>query len=479
MEATRAQIWPEGSPPSRRARSLAVALVLALSICSQTVAIVNFPGTNDYRGMVVLHGLAAYSLIEAGTLASGTGDLGRISKVFETRSALSKSDYVDIAEILPVLRQARPREVLVLYPPGYAVYLAGTFAVTRDYRYATARRIQQLLNMIGVPVLLLIAGHLLGRFPVGLAAASLYGLFSGLAEQTFYILPDGLMPFMVTLVLAAAAWCARRDRLVAYAMLGLTLGLAANLRSDALGIGVLLAFGIWRYRRRLDLGTLSRVGIMASAAFVLLVPYGLIQLNFKPIGRFRVTTLALGQSLWMSYGETPNPHGAVVSDAAVAETLYYKTGRYMNQLPEGEAVLKKLWLRAALRDPGWFLWSVSNRCGRLLASWRAGVEPPFVTSARSSSAHRLFIQSFNDGVTALIVGVLACGIVAVIVSRHGLLIASVPLSYLLAFSVLHLERRYVIPALGPLVFSGCYGASLIAQWLWRATRQRAAVARQT
>ena len=66
-------IWPEGSAPSRAARSLGVALVLALSICSQTVAILNFPGTNDYYGMVALHGVAAYSLIEDGTLAKRRG----------------------------------------------------------------------------------------------------------------------------------------------------------------------------------------------------------------------------------------------------------------------------------------------------------------------------------------------------------------------------------------------------------------------
>jgi hypothetical protein len=454
-----------------------VALVLALSICSQAVAILNFPGTNDYYGMVALHGVAAYSLIEAGTLASGTGDPNRISKAFALRSALLKSDYVEIADVLPALRQLRPREVLVLYPPGYALYLAGTFVVGH-YRYTTARRIQELLNMIGVPVLLLVAGYLLGSFPVGLAAAFLYGLFTGPTLQTFYILPDGLMPFMLTLVLTAAVWCTRRDKLATYAVLGVVLGLAANLRSDALGIGVFLALGIWRWRRRLDLGTLSRIGIMAFVAFLLLIPYGLIQRNFKPIGRFRVTTLALGQSLWMAYGETPNPHGAVVSDVGIAEMLYYKTGRYMNQLLDGEAVLKKLWLRAAMRDPGWFLWSVSNRCGRLLSHWRAGVEPPFVASARSSSAYRLLIQSFNDVVATLIVCVMACGIVAIIVSRYGLLIASVPLSYLLAFSVLHLERRYVIPALGPLVFSGCYGAYLIAAWLRRVTRSHAAIPAQ-
>jgi hypothetical protein len=329
--------------------------------------------------------------------------------------------------------------------------------------------------MVGVPVLLLLAGHLLGCFPVGLAAAFLYGLFTGPALQTFYILPDGLMPFMATLLLTTALWCARRDRPAGYAVLGIVLGLAANLRSDTLGVGVLLALGIWRWRRRLDLGTIARVGIMASAAFVLLIPYGLIQRNYWPIGRFQVTTPALGVSLWESYGETPNPHGAVLSDAAVDEMLFQKTGRHVDLLPEGEALLKKLWLQAALRDPGWFLWSVRHRCATLLSYWRAGVEPPFVTSAGSSNTRRPLTQAFNAGFVPLAVGVLACGIVTVIFSRLGLVITAAPLHYLLAFSVFHLDPRYFIPALGPLVFSGCYGASLIVARLARAARSDAPI----
>jgi hypothetical protein len=159
--------------------------------------------------------------------------------------------------------------------------------------------------------------------------------------------------------------------------------------------------------------------------------------------------------------------------------LFQKTGRHVDLLPEGEALLKKLWLRAAMRDPGWFLWSVSHRCWTLLSYWRAGAEPPFVASARSSPARGLLTRAFNDGVAPLAVGVLACGIVTVVFSRLGLLIASASLSYLLAFSVLHLERRYVIPSLGPLVFSGCYGVSLIVARLRRAARHDAATPRQT
>ncbi len=443
-------------------------LALALSICSQTAAILDFPGTNDYYGMVALHGVAAYSLIETGKLASGTGDLAAISKVFALRSTLLKSGYVEIVDILPALRRPEPRRVLFLYPPGYALYLAGTFLVSRDYRYASARRIQQLLNMIGVPVLLLTAGHLLGCFPAGLAAASLYGLFIGPAQQTFYVLPDGLMPFALILLLTVAIWCARRDRLGGYAVLGAVLGVAANLRSDILGVGIFLALGIWRWRKRLDLGTLARVGTMAAVAFVFLIPYGLIQLNYKPIGRFQVTTPALGVSLWESYGETPNPHGAILSDAAVDEMLFQKTGRHVDLLPEGEALLKKLWLRAAMRDPTWFLWSISHRCRTLLSYWRAGIEPPFEASPSSSATRRLLTRTFNDAFVRLTVGVLAIGILAVLFTSRGLLVAAAPLSYLLAFSVLHLEPRYVIPALAPLVFAACYGVSVAVPRLARA-----------
>jgi hypothetical protein len=136
-------------------------------------------------------------------------------------------------------------------------------------------------------------------------------------------------------------------------------------------------------------------------------------------------------------------------------------------------LLKKMWLQAALRDPGWFLWSVWHRCGTLLSYWREGVAPPFVASSRSSAAQRSLTQAFNADFAALVFGIFACGIVAIPFSRLGLLTASAPLHYLLTFSVLHLEPRYVIPALGPLVFLGCYGASLLVAWLKQVARRYA------
>jgi hypothetical protein len=142
-------------------------------------------------------------------------------------------------------------------------------------------------------------------------------------------------------------------------------------------------------------------------------------------------------------------------------------------LPEGEALLKKLWLRAALRDPGWFLWSVRHRCGTLLSYWREGVKPPFVAFPGSGAARRSLTRAFNAGCAALALGVFACVLAAIPFSRLGLILASAPLHYLLTFSVLHLERRYVIPALGPLVILGCFGASLIIAWLLRAARRDA------
>jgi hypothetical protein len=61
--------------------------------------------------------------------------------------------------------------------------------------------------------------------------------------------------------------------------------------------------------------------------------------------------------------------------------------------------------------------------------------------------------------------------------RPGLLIAAAPLSYGVLFSFLHLESRYVMPALGPLTFLGCYGASFLGSRLrdavWRAGKTEA------
>lgn len=74
---------------------------------------------------------------------------------------------------------------------------------------------------------------------------------------------------------------------------------------------------------------------MATVTFVLLIPFGLIQKNRKPIGRFQITSPGMGQNLWVACGETHNPHGATVSDADVNQMLQ-KTGYHIH-LADGEA----------------------------------------------------------------------------------------------------------------------------------------------
>lgn len=453
-------LWRPDSTPSRVSRSVAVALLLALSVLSQQTSLLLFPGTNSYWGMVALHGTSAYSLIEDHVLASRAGDL-RAIKGFDLRSRMQTQDYLPPADFGPALKRTAPGDVLFLYPPGYAIYLAGTYLVSHEYRYDLARRIQGILNMLGAPLLLVLTGIFLGCFTTGYAAAALYSLFSGTAIQTFYILPDGLMPFLLTLLLATSAWCARRDQPRRYLVLGMVLGVAANFRSDVLAVAPFLALGTWRFRNKLDTGTVARVLAIAVVAFALLIPYGLIQKNFKPIGQFQITAPALGQSLWFSLGETPNPYGATVSDAAIDQMLA-KAGRHIF-LPDGESYLKNAWLRAAVREPGWFVRSVAHREGVLLGYWRVGAKAPFLPVPYASPAawQRILVKGATRTLSLIVLGLFVCGVLALLFSRLGLLVGAIPLGYFVAFSFLHLEQRYVLPSLGPLTYLGCHGAEVL------------------
>ena len=454
-------IWPAGSVRSRAARWASVALLFALSVCSQGTNILLFPGTNAYYGMVGGYGTAAYSLIENGTIAGRAGDL-RAIKGFVRASDIQAQDYVPPADLLPSLEKTKPGDAMFSYPPGYPLFLAATYLAEGEYRYDLARSIQIFLNMFAAPLLLLLTGIWLGSFGTGYAAAALYVLFGGPAQQTFYILPDALMPFVATLVLATAVWCVRTDRLRRYLLLGVVIGLGANLRTDVLGMTPFLALGIWQARRRLDRGTFLRIGAIAAVSFLLLVPYGLIQKNYPRVARFRITTPGLGQNLWEAYGETPNPHGAVADDAAVDEMLT-KHGLHIH-LPDGEAYLKKEWLRAALRDPRWFAWSVWNRDKVLLGYWRDGAKIGFTVTNESKFQHAV-IGGLRRSFDLVFLAVLFFAVFALIFSRMGFLLAAAPLSYFVAFSLLHIERRYVIPALGPLVFLGCHGAEILLKRL--------------
>jgi hypothetical protein len=43
------------------------------------------------------------------------------------------------------------------------------------------------------------------------------------------------------------------------------------------------------------------------------------------------------------------------------------------------------------------------------------------------------------------------------------LIAAATLGYFAAFSFLHVEPRYVLPALGPLTYLACHGVAILAE----------------
>ncbi len=494
-------------------------LALSLSAAFQWSAILRFPGSNGYYGIVITHAVAAYSLLNDGVLAAGrTGDF---SDWWE-KSLRRTDDYVPPQEFLAQLHSSKPFGIDFLYPPGYPIYLAATFHISGEYRYDLARRVQALLNVFGVPLLLLTTGVLLRRFPEGFAAAALYGLFPFPAEMSSYPLPDALMPFLSASFLAVCAWAISRDRLFRYLFAGILLGLAANFRTDFLGVAPLLALGIWRARGRLTLGTMQRVFIIALAAFALMTPYGLIQR--KATGEFRLSTRALGTSLWEALGETRNPHGAILSDAAVGEWLA-RNGLSMHTRP-GEAFLLHQWWAAVQRDPAWFASSVLRRQIRVLEWTRAMIDPTHsvfhplaggsanwgrwrtqleasikvfppefrrqtgrglfgYAISHSSDFLRLTFCHIADRITLLIaprrisdwgiyspvawhtffavlILLLAVSLsYALLRDPRGLLVGAVPTAYFVIFSLLHVEHRYLLPALPPLAFLSCWGAGLL------------------
>lgn len=485
-------LWPEGSRRSRRARLAAVCLVVILSLVCKTAALLSFPGTNGFYGISHYHAIVAYSLLTDGTLTFREPGFPE----WWERSRIRTDGYVDPAEFLPALRASRPHGVFHIYPPGYPLLLASTFRASGSFRYSLVQFLQNLLDMIGVSLLLVSAGMALRRFPEGLAAAALYAVatFPALSQL---VLPDVPMLFFGAALLATSLWTASRDRLPGYLLLGLLLGFVANFRSDILVASPFLAAGIWRARGVMNWGTLARIVSIAVTTFILLVPYGFIQK--RATGHFRIATPALGTNLWEALGETPNPHGAVLSDLE-ADILVQREG-LRRLTPEGEAFLVRKWRAAVASDPGWFLDSVDGRIGRVARYLRALLEPgfPFREMDRKRElilrgvdvrygdykrstgqgilrwglAHpRSFLGTIYDVLMPRVKSLslfsfslllLVGSVAGLLRSRYGLLIGAIPLAYLCAFSVLHVEPRYLAPLLGPLLYLGCHGLGTLGQ----------------
>jgi len=395
---------------------------------------------------------------------------------------------------------------LLSRPPGYALVLAGIYRPIGRSLVST-QLVQNLVCSLTGPLLLLLGTATLS-FRVGAFAGFLAAVSPHLAWYSNWIVPDA--PCVITVVLALwLAWLGLRPgRSLAWQIAaGMSLGLSVWLRPNLLLVGTFLAAGL--FATRPGRHRLKQAAVLCAVSLVVVSP--ITVRNYVVFGRFVPVSINLGIVLWEGIADAGGERfGAVRTDNEVTrqEARLYGDPRYRDwwAAPDGidrdhDRIARSL---ALIREhPGWFAKAALARAVQMLDYARES--PPLVGQAATEPLDEVSPPSdrwnapgrtrgleprlgpvacrapalwfawlrplvgFTQAVVrdSLSVAVLAgLALLGLAAPRRSLLLASVPLAFLLLQAPLHLEFRVTLPMHAVLLLFAA-GAWLMAAALAR------------
>ena len=310
-----------------------------------------------------------------------------------------------------------------VYPPGYAIVLAG-FEQLGCGTPSCLRIAQAALDSAAIiPLALMAAWSGLGPASVILAACA-YALHPLWAAGSTFLLADSLLPALMIVNLAALLWAPRGGRLARWIVPGAIAGLSLLVRPDlSLLVILAVAWCLWvcpsprRWRA---------ASLIVAALVVSTFPWGLH--NRMTHGVWMFTSSGGGSGLWQGLGTLPNEYGYIVSDSAAAARVRSAGFEFLSI--EGDAYLKREYLRAVREHPGHVARVILDRWYGILTT--------------SERLQPLFFGRLRQWID--VTGALAC-VAALMIARRNparmLLIGAPPLYALMSVGIVYFEPRYI------------------------------------
>lgn len=400
---------------------------------------------------------------------------------------------------------------LISRPPGYAMLLAALYSAMGRNLLQT-QLVQNAICAV-TPVLLLLLGARVLCFRVGLVAGTLVALAPHFAWNSNLILPDApcVVPVLVGL-LALAAGRRRRHATAFHVLAGLCLGASVWLRPNLLLLAPFIGVGL--VASRPSAASFGRAGALVLTALAVVAPITIR--NYLLFGAFVPVSTNLGVVMWEGIADAGGEKfGAVRTDREVArqEAKLYGDPRYRTWWAEPDGIRRdrdrvERSLAVIRAHPVWFAGAMLGRMAQMLdyanqspplVEARAPRTPPAPTERGRSGGwiqaeqlRRLgprlgpaaalapgawfaalrpavaVLQWLLCGTLTILVGI-GFLLVALLCPRRALVLASVPTSFLLIQSALHLEFRVTLPmhavlfvfaAAVPAAAAGALGARL-------------------
>lgn len=202
------------------------------------------------------------------------------------------------------------------YPPGYSLILTAFWTLGAK-TLQEMRLAQGLLDSLAVVPLFYLLRWMRAATPIALVGCLLYAVAPWWARGSIFIMAEALLPALVIVILALAAFAAGRQRAGAWFALGIVSSIAPLLRPDMILLcGPLVLWVLLTADRN---GRWTNLIVCLAGFAALPVLWGLFNLALR--GQFVITTSATSYALWSGLGQIPNPYGYVLSDQLAGENM--------------------------------------------------------------------------------------------------------------------------------------------------------------
>lgn len=337
---------------------------------------------------------------------------------------------------------------------GPAAILAGLWQITGGESYWPLQLLQAIVDALTVLLVYQVAMRLFKRKRAALLAAGLYAVYPPLAWQTTIPYVDiWAVDFTIAIVAAylESLHSARRIRWLI--VCGILLGFGSYFRPNLLILPTVLA--LVSIRRLGWRGALGQCVLVTAIGLLFLVPWTIR--NFNDFHVFIPARGGLGETLWAGLGEIPNNFGAVWTDGG--RTTEAEMRRAYPSLrvesPAWDAVLRRWAIRAIERHPLFYARILVKRTALSTvwdyeAAWmHRGTRSPvgYRGGPLAFAINRPF-DLLQDGLqpAVFLFAMLSMGLTWRSRRQEHVLLIAIVLSVLVPYILIHVEPRFLLPA---------------------------------
>jgi len=352
---------------------------------------------------------------------------------------------------------------------GTSLIIAGVWTPTGSERYIAVAALQGIVDSLTALLVYWIAVQLFKRRRPALIAAALYAIYLPVAHQTATVYNDiWAIEFTVWILALYLVAIRSSHRWRWWLACGLCAGVGAYFRPQVLLLAPALCLATafstgWRE-------TLRRAALVSLVGFLPLVPWTIR--NYDDFHAFIPTRSALWMTVWGGLGEMANDFGGVFSQEALVDKVHRVRPDLVAESPAWDSYAKRYVVQTIEQHPFWYLELLAHRVA-IATVWQH--DPLWMhIEAGKWSHYKGSIVSFalshpldvlEDAVEP---GVFLLAMLGLRLTwrrqrrQHAILLALV-LSTLLPYIAVHVELRYLLPAVPAYMIWIGLGADLVIE----------------